>query len=210
MGIVHIGRGRWPSAGGGREHKRKSRKRHFLAVSGMMICAALFANYARADPLRAGVRAFAAQDYVKAAQIFTKLAARRDPMAQTYLGYMYANGKGVPQDYVVAAGWYRCASQQGVARAQYQLGLMYDKAQGVPQDYVMAYALLNLAVAKAGPEREPWTRIRDAVASKLSLAQISIAQQMSFAGVPEVGCLPMPTGVAPPYPLLGPPTSLIP
>jgi len=46
---------------------------------------------------------------------------------------------------------------------------MYDKAQGVPQDYVTAYALVNLAVAKAGPERVPWTRVRDAIASKLSL-----------------------------------------
>jgi uncharacterized protein len=46
-------------------------------------------------------------------------------MAQTYLGYMYANGKGVPQDFVVSAGWYRYASP----RAQYQLGLMYDKAK---------------------------------------------------------------------------------
>jgi len=131
-------------------------------------------------------------------------------VAQTYLGYMYANGKGVPQDFVVSAGWYSCASEQGVAEAQYALGLMYDKAQGVPQDYVAAYALLNLAVAKAGPQREPWARIRDAIASKLSLAERTKAQQLSFAGLPEEPCLPMSTGIAPPWPLLPPPPSLIP
>jgi hypothetical protein len=193
----------------GRE-SAQPRRRRLWAVSGVLMCAALFANPASADRLSDGIRAFVAHDYVKAAQIFTEIAPLGNPVAQTYLGYMYANGKGVPQDFVVSAGWYRCASQQGVARAQYQLGLMYDKAQGVPQDYVMAYALLNLAVAKAGPEREVWVKIRDAVASKLSLAQVTIAQQLSFAGVPEVGCLPMPTGVAPPYPLLGPAPSIIP
>ena len=140
------------------------------AISGLLLCAALSNSGAAADPLETGVRAFAAGNYVKAAEIFAILAPQGDPTAQTYLGYMFANGKGVPQDFIVAAGWYRCASQQGVARAQYQLGLMYDKAQGVPQDYMRAYALVNLAVAKAGPEREPWARIRDAIASKLSLS----------------------------------------
>ena len=155
--------------------------------------------------MRNGIRAFAARDYVKAAQIFTELAPRGNPIAQTYLGYMYANGKGVPQDFIVSAGWYRCASQQGVARAQYQLGLMYDKAQGVPQDYVKAYALVNLAVAKAGPEREAWARIRDAIASKLSLVERTRAQQMAFEGVPEVPCLPIVTSVeVPPFPLIAP------
>jgi uncharacterized protein len=169
------------------------------------MCVALFANHASADRLRDGIRAFVAHDYVTAAKIFTDLAPRGDSTAQTYLGYMFANGKGVPQDFVVAAGWYGCASQQGVARAQYQLGLMYDKAQGVPQDYVTAYALINLAVATAGPEREPWTRVRDAIASKLSLEERSKAQLSSFAGLPEGPCLPMSTGVRlPPWPFSAP------
>jgi hypothetical protein len=186
-------------------HEQKPRKRYPWAAAGLLICAAIFANSARADPLRTGVRAFAARDYVTAARIFTELAPHGDPMAQTYLGYMYANGKGVPQDFIVAAGWYRCASQQGVAQAQYQLGLMYDNAQGVPQDYVKAYALLNLAVAKAGPQREPWARIRDAIASKLSLVERTEAQQMAFEGVPEVPCLPIVTGVKLlPFPVIVP------
>jgi len=166
-----------------------------MAASGVLMCAALVANPASADPLREGIRAYLAHDYVTAARIFTDLAPHGNPVAQTYLGYMYANGKGVPQDFVVSAGWYSCASQQGVAEAQYALGLMYDKALGVPQDYVAAYALVNLAVAKAGPQREPWARVRDAIASKLSLAERTKAQQLSFAGLPETPCLPMSTGI---------------
>ena len=198
MGILSFARRRGEPAGtfarDGRELVRK-RWWRLMAASGVLMCAALVANPASADPLRDGIRAFLAHDYVTAARIFTDLAPHGNPVAQTYLGYMYANGKGVPQDYVVSAGWYSCASEQGVAEAQYALGLMYDKAQGVPQDYVAAYALLNLAVAKAGPQREPWARIRDAIASKLSLAERTKAQQLSFAGLPETPCLPMSTGI---------------
>ena len=173
---------------------RKPRRWRLRAMPGVLVCVAIFANPAAADRLRNGTRAFAAHDYVTAARIFTDLAPLGDARAQTHLGYMFANGKGVPQNYMVAAGWYRCASQQGFPAAQYMLGLMYDKGQGVPQDYVIAYALLNLAVAGAGPEREHWARIRDAVASKLSLIERVRAQQLAFEGPPGGSCLPIVTG----------------
>ena len=190
---VAQGNGQFISSVHGRE-VRKPRRSRFLALSGVLICAAIFSNPAAADRLRNGTRAFAAHDYVTAARIFTDLAPLGDARAQTYLGYMFANGKGVPQNYMVAAGWYRCASQQGFPAAQYLLGLMYDKGQGVPQDYVIAYALLDLAVAGAGPEREHWVRIRDAVASKLSLIERVRAQQLAFEGLLGGGCLPIVTG----------------
>jgi TPR repeat protein len=94
---------------------------------------------------------------------------------------MYAKGYGVPQNYIEAANWLRLASERGNAVAQYLLGLMYDKGQGVPQDYVLAYKWLDLAVARArGRERDDWARIRNAVASKLSLAQRTLAQELAI------------------------------
>jgi TPR repeat protein len=188
-----LGRSQFVSSVRGRE-ARKPRRWRLRAVPGAVVCLAIFANPAAADGLRNGIRAFAAHDYITAARIFTDLAPLGDARAQTYLGYMFANGKGVPQNYMVAAGWYRCASQQGFPAAQYMLGLMYDKGQGVPHDYVIAYALLDLAVAGAGPEREHWVRIRDAVASKLSLIERVRAQQLSFEGLLGGGCLPIVTG----------------
>jgi uncharacterized protein len=187
------GRGQFLSSVRSRE-ARMPRRWRLRAIPGVLVCLAIFANPAAADGLRNGIRAFAAHDYVTAARIFTDLAPLGDARAQTYLGYMFANGKGVPQNYMVSAGWYRCASQQGVPVAQYMLGLMYDKGQGVPQNYVMAYALLDLAVAGAGPEREHWARIRDAIASKLSLIERVRAQQLAFEGPPGGGCLPIVTG----------------
>jgi hypothetical protein len=195
MGIVTVAQGRVQIAGSVRSRAARTPRRWRLrALPGVLVCLAIFANPAAADRLRNGTRAFAAHDYVTAARIFTDLAPLGDARAQTYLGYMFANGKGVPQNYMVSAGWYRCASQQGVPVAQYMLGLMYDKGQGVPQNYVMAYALLDLAVAGAGPEREHWARIRDAIASKLSLIERVRAQQLAFEGPPGGGCLPIVTG----------------
>src|ERR1700724_4481600 len=195
MRIITVAQGQAQIAGSvrGRE-ARKPRRWHLWAMLGLLFCVAIFATPAAADRLRNGTRAFAAHDYVTAARIFTDLAPLGNARAQTYLGYMFAHGKGVPQNFMVAAGWYRCASQQGVPAAQYMLGLMYDKGQGVPQDYVIAYALLDLAVAGAGPERERWVRIRDAVASKLSLFERVRARQLAFEGLLGGGCLPIDRG----------------
>ncbi|VFU08195.1 tetratricopeptide repeat protein [Methylocella tundrae] len=144
--------------------------------------------------LREGMSAAAAHNYVKAAEIFLPLAVGGDARAQSYLGYMYANGEGVPQNYMVSAGWYHCAAGQGFPNAQYMLGLMYDRGQGVPQDYVMAYTWLNLAVGGAGPERDQWVKIRDAVLSKLTLAERQMAQLLAFSGPPPTPCLPIQAG----------------
>jgi hypothetical protein len=136
---------------------------------------------ATAGPSQDGVAAFQRHDYRAAAATFEPLAKRGNATAQAYLGFMYANGYGVPQNYVAAAEWLRLASEQGHALAQYWLGLMYDKGQGVPQDYVEAYMWLDLAVAKArGRQRDDWVRIRNAIASKLSLAQRTKAQALAL------------------------------
>jgi len=136
---------------------------------------------ASADEFAAGERAYAHEDYTRAAAIFTREAERGRAEAQTYLGFMYANGRGVPQDDVIAAQWLRRAADQGIAAAQFLLGLMVDKGHGVKQDFVEAEVWLDLAVASAGPkQRDYWTRIRNAVASKLTRAELAGAQQRAF------------------------------
>jgi uncharacterized protein len=127
-----------------------------------------------------GINAYAHQDYQKAYAILLPLAERGDAQAQTLVGFMFAHGWGVPQNFVAAAAWYRRSSAQGDARAQYLLGLMYDKGQGVAVDAVEAYKWLDLAVAGApARDRPAWVRIRDAVGSKLSLAELDHAQRLA-------------------------------
>jgi TPR repeat protein len=109
------------------------------------------------------------------------LAARGDSEAQTIVGLMFARGQGVPQNFVAAVSWYHRASAQGNSYAQFLLGLMYDKGHGVPQNAVEAYKWLDLAVAGAGKrERPAWARIRDAVATKLTEAELHDAQQLAL------------------------------
>ena len=128
-----------------------------------------------------GTAALDRHDYRTAARIFRALAVHGDPRAQAMLGFLYANGRGVPQNYSQAARWYRRASEQGNPTAQYMLGLMYDKGHGVRQDYVEAYKWLNLAVAGASErEREYWVKIRDAIASKLSTGELNAGQSRAL------------------------------
>src|SRR5215813_3377704 len=104
-------------------------------------------------------------------------AERGDPRAQTQIGFMHETGRGLPQDYMLAAAWYQRAAQQGYPRAQFLLGLLYNNGQGVAEDYVTAHMWLNLAGAGAGArEREYYLKVRNSLAFKMTVAQVTEAQ----------------------------------
>ena len=63
-----------------------------------------------------------------------KAAEQGDAKAQTNLGVMYAEGKGIPKDAQKAMKWFRKAAEQGLALAQYNLGVTYAFGKGVPKD----------------------------------------------------------------------------
>ena len=108
--------------------------------------------------------------------------AHENARALGRLGFRYENGFGVPQNYVAAADLYQRAAEQGDAFAQSRLGLSYDKGHGVPQDYILAYKWLDLATARAPRrQRDFYLRLRDAVASKMSLAQVAEGQRLALA-----------------------------
>src|SRR4029079_13526145 len=76
-------------------------------------------------------------------------AAQGEAKAQTILGLMYYEGRGVPQDYAEALKWFRLAAAQGDALAQHNLGLMYAKGYGVPQNHIEAHKWFTLAAASS-------------------------------------------------------------
>ena len=133
----------------------------------------------------AGVSAYRLQAYNVSARVMLRLARRGDARAQTYLGFMYATGMGVPQNFSEAAYWMRLAADHGRPEAQYLLGLMYDKGHGVRQDFIEAEVWLNLAAAHADRgQRDYWAHVRDAVAGKLTLAERDDAQRRAFEWSP--------------------------
>ena len=120
----------------------------------MMRARAIFAAFAlalavatpvAAGPFEDGVAAYNRQDYATTLRLFRPLAVGGNATAQYNLGFMYANGQGVPQDYREAVKWYRLAAGQGAATAQFALGVMYVNGQGVPQDYREAVKWYRLA-----------------------------------------------------------------
>ena len=96
--------------------------------------------------------------------------------AQNDLGFMYANGEGVPQDDAEAVRWYRLAAEQGNAFSQFNLGLMYADGEGVPEDIVLAYMWWNLAAAQG---HESAQNNKDIAESRMTREQIAEAQRLS-------------------------------
>jgi TPR repeat protein len=103
------------------------------------------------------------------------------------LGFRYEHGLGVPQSFDVAVDLYVRAAEQGDPTGQYLLGLTYDKGRGVWQDEVLAHKWLNLAAAHApARNREQYLRLRDAVAAKMTPAQIYAAQELAVQWTPKL------------------------
>ena len=63
-----------------------------------------------------------------------ELAEKGDAVAQTSIGFMYANGQGVERDEKEAVKWYSKAAEQDHTPAQFFLGFMYVKGRGVEKD----------------------------------------------------------------------------
>jgi len=159
------------------------RYRHTLASLSLLL--AIAASPAHADAVASARAAYSRGDFVRAVQQLTGPALRGNPDAQAMLGFMYENGFGAPQAYIAASDFYCRAAVAGNPFAQAMLGLMYDKGHGVPQDFVLAYKWLNLAAAHAARSQRPYfLRLRNAVASKMSMTQIAEGQALALAWAP--------------------------
>jgi len=150
-----------------------------LAAAALLAAAAGFVS-ARGASI--ALRESPVRTHVSVGPRLRALAKRGDARAQAELGFAYEYGYGVPQDYAIAVLWYRRAARRSDPTAQYLLGLMYDRGQGVPENPVAAQKWLILAVANtAGPRRDNYVRIRDAVASKMTAQEIARAQTLANA-----------------------------
>ena len=129
------------------------------------------------------------QDYAKAAKWYRRAAENMFPPglrhencpgrqgivgAQSRLGALYYEGKGVQQNYEKALKWWLQAAKQGDAMAQAALGVMYFRGEGVPQDYKEAYIWFFLAAGNGKAKADKW---RDKAAVELSDTDLMAAQQ---------------------------------
>lgn len=154
-------------------------RRTFAALGFAVAVAA--ATPAWPDTLVQGRAAFTRGDYARAARLLAPPASAGNPRAQAMLGFMYENGFGVPQAYDIAVDLYCRSAEHGDPSGQFLLGLMYDKGHGVERDEVLAYKWLDLAAAAAsGHDRETYIKLRDAVASKMTVNQVREGQRLAI------------------------------
>jgi TPR repeat protein len=124
-----------------------------------------------------GLAAYDAGNYAVARAEWLALAEKGDPVSQTALGALYAEGAGVGRNFSIAAQWFRRAAEQGDMVAQLNLGDYFARGKGVPRDLTAAWLWLSLA-ARQGNE---WAaERRDAVAMQLTdAAQCEAARQLA-------------------------------
>jgi TPR repeat protein len=117
------------------------------------------------------------KSYKTAVKWYTLAAEQGNARAQDFLGGMYQTGSGVLQNHKTAVKWYKKAAEHGDASAQSSLGYMYSKGHGVLKDNRRAYMWHNLS-SYNGLE-QIGGRYIDKIAKKMTLADISKAQDMS-------------------------------
>jgi uncharacterized protein len=107
-----------------------------------------------ADQLEDGIAAYQRGDFATALRLFQPLAEQGDASAQSNLGVMYEQGRGVAQNYREAMRWFRLAAMQGDASAQSNLGVMYFKGQGIAQDFREAMRWYRLGAGQGNVEAQ--------------------------------------------------------
>ncbi|AYV80999.1 MAG: hypothetical protein Harvfovirus13_5 [Harvfovirus sp.] len=84
-------------------------------------------------------------------EAFHAFASTSD-VIQNFIGYMYAEGRGVAKNYHMAMRWYLTAAYNNNPSAQYNVAKMYHKGIGVKVDYGQAIRWYKLAAAKDHPK----------------------------------------------------------
>ena len=101
-----------------------------------------------------GLEAYRRLDFAAALAVWLPLARKGDAYAQTWIGVMHAEGKGVAKEPAAAIRWFRRAASQGYAEAEYQLGVIHEFGHGVDEDKAMARRYYERAANHAHVEAQ--------------------------------------------------------
>ena len=121
-----------------------------LTLAGLLI-------YPLTSPLAdfdTGLEAYGRGDYKTALEKWHPAAQKGHPYAQHMLGFLYANGRGVPLDPTQTVKLWQAAAQQGFAPAQYTLGSLYREGLGVKRDVEKAAHWISRAADAGYPDAQ--------------------------------------------------------
>jgi hypothetical protein len=106
----------------------------FRRLAAFVAIALVAPTGAIAGPYEDGVAALSHGDFPTALRLWRPLAERGDALAETQMGILYLNGRGVMRDAALALEWLNRAAAQGEPNAEFNLGVMYHEGTGVPRD----------------------------------------------------------------------------
>ncbi len=101
-----------------------------------------------------GFQAYERGDFNTAYREWRPAADKGDPYAQHMLGFLYANGRGVPLKPGETVKWWRRAADQGFAPAQYTLGSLYREGLGVKHNPKKAAQWIGRAADAGYPDAQ--------------------------------------------------------
>jgi uncharacterized protein len=139
---------------GGASSSRRAQQ--WLLAMGMVLAALLLAacQGPQRDMFQEGLTAYQKGDYAVAIERWKPLAEAGDPRAQTNVGLMYSQGKGVPKDAAEAFSWYQKAAMQNYMDAEYNLALLYRDGKGVKTDFAEAIRWFQRAAERGHLEAQ--------------------------------------------------------
>jgi uncharacterized protein len=107
-----------------------------LRPAATLLAAALLTSCGKSpqQAFQDGMEAYGKGDYKTAMENWKPVAERGDASAETNVGLLYSQGKGVKQDYTQALDWYKKAAMQNYPDAEYNLGILYRDGKGVAAD----------------------------------------------------------------------------
>ena len=103
-------------------------------ITGLTLSMLLASGVTSAADYNKGVLAYKSGDFKTALAEWTPLAEQGYAQAESNLGFMHANGEGVPENDKTAVKWFTKAAEQGHAIAQLHLGIKYKNGDGVPEN----------------------------------------------------------------------------
>jgi TPR repeat protein len=127
--------------------------RRITATLAVVLAILLSAGSAWAD-FDDGLAAYKRGDFVTAAEEWRPYAEQGDAAAQTVMGTMYYEGRGVPVNYTGALKWFLKAAEQGYGKAQFQLGVMYANGEGVPKNDAQAFNWYSKAAEQGNADAQ--------------------------------------------------------
>lgn len=122
--------------------------------------------------LENAMSAYRTGDYRAAQRGFQRLAEHGSAVAETMLGVIYAEGRGVRANPAVAAGWFRRAASRGYGPAQIALSDAFARGSGVGRDTRAAYFWALAATIGGDRSAETSGRTRVAALGKHLSAEV--------------------------------------